>query len=103
MLQASNQLYDDSMQLIDVIIIFIYHTRTEHNLQKLNSVHKSMESYQRSYSSLNWPPTLIKQNYTVSQKKQDTELLAITSNYCPIFKIFFHQPTRQKICNKFMF
>ena len=32
MLQASNQLYDDSMQLIDIIIMFIYDTRTEHNL-----------------------------------------------------------------------
>ena len=48
MLQASNQLYDDSMQLTDIIITFIYHTRTEHNLQKLNSVHKSMESINQS-------------------------------------------------------
>ena len=47
MLQASNQCYDDSMQLIDITIMFIYHTRTEHKLQKLNSVHKSMEGYQK--------------------------------------------------------
>ena len=47
MLQASNQLYNDSMQLIDIIIIFVYHTRSEHKLQKLNSVHKSMEGYQK--------------------------------------------------------
>jgi len=47
MLQVSNQLYNDSMQLIDIIIIFVYHTRTEHKLQKLNSVHKSMTGYQK--------------------------------------------------------
>jgi len=43
-----------------IIIIFIYHTRTEHKIQKLNSVNESMEGYQRSYSSLNWLPILIK-------------------------------------------
>jgi len=48
---------------IVIIIIFIYHIRTEHKIQKLNSVNESMEGYQRSYSSLNWPPVLIKQNY----------------------------------------
>ena len=47
MLQASNQCYDDSMQLIDITIMFIYHTRTGHKLQKLNSVHKSMEGNQK--------------------------------------------------------
>jgi len=46
-----------------IIIIFIYHTRTEHKIQKLNSVNESMEGYQRSYSSLNWLPILIKRNY----------------------------------------
>ena len=44
---------------IVIIIIFIYHIRTEHKIQKLNSVNESMEGYQRSYSSLNWPPMLI--------------------------------------------
>jgi len=55
----------DSFQLviIIIIIIFIYHTRTEHKIPKLNSVHKNMEGYHRSYSSLNWPPMLIKENY----------------------------------------
>ena len=48
---------------IVIIIIFIYHIRTEHKIQKLNSVNESMEGYQRSYSSLNWPPVLIKRNY----------------------------------------
>jgi len=48
---------------IIIIIISIYHTRTEHKIQKLNGVNKSMEGYQRRYSSLNWPPMLIKQNY----------------------------------------
>ena len=38
MLQASNQCYDDSMLWIDIIIMFIYHTRTEQKLQTLNSV-----------------------------------------------------------------
>ena len=51
--EASNQLYDESMQLTDIIIMFIYHnSKTEHKLQKLNRVHKSIEGYQRSYSSL---------------------------------------------------
>ena len=49
--------------IIIVIIIFIYRTRAEHKIQKLNSVYKSTEGYQRSYSSLTWPPMLIKQNY----------------------------------------
>ena len=49
--------------IIIVIIIFIYHSRTEQKIQKLNSVHKSMEGYQRSYSSLNWPSILVKQRY----------------------------------------
>jgi len=48
---------------IFVIIVFIYHTGTEHKIQKLNPVNKSMEGYQRSYSSLNWPPMPTKQNY----------------------------------------
>jgi len=45
------------------IIIFIYHTSNEHKIQKLNSLHISMEGYQKSNRSLNWPPMLIKQNY----------------------------------------
>jgi len=49
--------------IIIIIIIFIYRTRAEHKIQKLNSVYKSTEGYQRSYSSLTWPPMLIKQNY----------------------------------------
>ena len=52
--------------IIIITIIFIYHTITEHKIQKLNSVYKSMEDYQRSYSSLNWTPTLIKQKYLTS-------------------------------------
>jgi len=43
--------------MIIIIIIIIIHTRTEYKIEKLNSVHKS---YQRSYSSLNWSPMLIK-------------------------------------------
>jgi len=53
----------DDFIIIIIIIIFIYHIRTKHKTQKLNSVHKSMLGYQRSYSSLNWPSMLIKQNY----------------------------------------
>jgi len=49
--------------IIIIIIISIYHTRTEHKTQKLNSVNKSTEGYQKGYSSLNWPPMLIKQSY----------------------------------------
>jgi len=37
---------------------------TEGNVHNnVYSVHKSMEGYQRSYISLNWPPMLIKQYY----------------------------------------
>jgi len=53
----------DVLLLVIIIIVFIYHTRIERKIQKLNSVNKSMEGYQRSYSSMNWPPMLIKQNY----------------------------------------
>jgi len=49
--------------IIIIIIIFIYRTRAEHKIQKLNSVYKSTKGCQRSYSSLTWPPMLIKQNY----------------------------------------
>jgi len=49
--------------IIIIIVVFIYHTRTEHKIQKFNSVNKSMKGYQRSCSSLNWPPMLIKQNH----------------------------------------
>ena len=51
------------LQLSSSIIIFIYNTRTEHKIQKLNSVNQKYgRLYQRSYSSFNWPPMLIKQN-----------------------------------------
>jgi len=53
----------DVLLLVIIIIVFIYHTRIERKIQKLNGVNKSIEGYQRSYSSMNWPPMLIKQNY----------------------------------------
>jgi len=49
--------------IIIIIITFIYRSRTEQKMQKLNGVNKRMEGYQRIYSSLKWPPMLIKQNY----------------------------------------
>ena len=46
--------FSDRLTVIDItIIIFIYRTRTEHKIQKLNSVHYSMEGYRRSYSYAN--------------------------------------------------
>jgi len=41
--------------------------------------------------------------YTVSQKKQDTKLLPITSPDVNRFLKFFHCQTQWQICNKFMF
>jgi len=41
--------------------------------------------------------------YTVSQKKQDSKLLPITSPNVNRFSKFFHCPTQWQICNKFLF
>ena len=41
--------------------------------------------------------------YTVSQKKQDTKYLPITSPNVDRFSKFFHCQTQWQICNKFVF
>jgi len=66
-----------------IIITFIYHTRTGHIIQKLNSVNKSIwEGYQRSYSSPNWPPMLIKQKLFNMKCKKDNQY-SITERRVP--------------------